>query len=145
MLQCLEWDCEPIRVMQHTGTCDITGFAHVPEAGALCVSDASGRLLMIDTETRAIEEVRRRLTQYDCVSQGRHLTGKASQPCSTTCKRQTSLARHQRLHATGWVSGWWGCGTAVGARRRDAVHHHLSWPDAADDEGIRLFLTVKPS
>ena len=49
--------------LQHTGTSNITGFAHVPEAGALCVSDASGRLLMIDTETRAIEEVRGNLHQ----------------------------------------------------------------------------------
>jgi hypothetical protein len=56
---------ETVRAMQHTGTSNITGFAHVPEAGALCVSDASGRLLMIDTETRAIEEVRRRLHQDD--------------------------------------------------------------------------------
>ena len=51
--------------MQHTGTCQITGFAHVPEAGAVCVSDANGRLLMIDTETRAIEEVRGSLHQDD--------------------------------------------------------------------------------
>lgn len=35
----------------------ITAFVLVPEAGALCISDASGRLLMIDVETRTIEEV----------------------------------------------------------------------------------------
>lgn len=38
------------------GPAAITAFAHVPEAGALCISDASGRLLMVDIETRAIEE-----------------------------------------------------------------------------------------
>lgn len=68
--------------MQHTGTCNITGFAHVPEAGAVCVSDASGRLLMIDTETRAIEEVRGSLHQDYRLSQRQHVTGRHCSPAA---------------------------------------------------------------
>lgn len=55
------------------GAAAITGFAHVLEAGALCVSDAAGRLLMIDMETRAIEEVRLGLNRlHVCTTQHAH-------------------------------------------------------------------------
>lgn len=55
-----------VAAAQHTRKCAccavagdvfISGFAHVPEAEALCVCDTAGRLLMVDCASRAVEEV----------------------------------------------------------------------------------------